>query len=110
MDDLMEKLAPVASKESYEKCWQDFLKYNKGSSDLSEDAFGLYLNHLKTDREYQPTTIWKIFSMLNNTYQRRTGKTLQIEYPRLMLLLKSFKEGHTRKVSTSSPCKTYSAS
>ena len=96
----MEKLAPVASKESYEKCWQDFLNYNEGSSDLSEDAFGIYLNHLKTDKEYQPTTIWKRFSMLNNTYQRRTGKKLQVEYPGLMLLLKSFEEGYTRKVSS----------
>ena len=95
----MEGLAPKASKKEYDACWDSFLKYHGGTCDMTEDAFGTYLNHLRTDKAYQASTLWKIFSMLNNVYQRQTGQKLQKEFPRLMILLKSFNDGYTRKVS-----------
>ena len=78
--DILASGAPMKSKHLYEKTWNDFLEFinpdgatgKKGiSEEPQEGDYVKFLHYLREGRKLKCSTIWSIFSRLNNTHQVR---------------------------------------
>ncbi len=99
-DQILADLLPKKSGSAYIKAWSDF-KFKQTTEFLGqpkEDDFLSYFDYLHRIKGHAPTTLWSIYSKLNNMYNIvDTGKKLQQDYPRLTVQLKRYSAGYERK-------------
>lgn len=95
-EDVFADMVPVNSKDAYSKAWDNFIAFIGHNGAPSEQDFGKYFKHLKTERGLKASSLWSIFSRLNTGYQNRYGVKLQ-QWPRLIRMLKSYQAGYSRK-------------
>ena len=62
---------------------------------IVEDNFIRYLAWAREEKKWASSTLWTMFSRLNNCYKRKTGVDAK-EFMRLKMLLKSYSEGYER--------------
>lgn len=100
MEEILGDMGPKKTGKVYNTTWQGFLDAMGVSTadDLTEKHFLTYFYNLKKNGQ-KASTLWTKYSMLNNVFQRQTGKKLQIQYPRLTMQLKSYQRGYTRKTA-----------
>ena len=98
IDTILDDIAPQKSGKVYKAIWDMFLTDvgMPGAEHLQEKHFLAYFYGLKK-KGYKSSTLWNRFSILNNVYQRHTGKKLQLEYPRVIMQLKAYQNGYQRK-------------
>ena len=94
-EEILCSIKPVKSVKSYNKAWEDFEAF-VGSDERGEEEFIWLFNHLRNERNMASITLWSVYSMINYTYQMKTGCKLQM-FPRLTVLLKSYEANYTRK-------------
>lgn len=118
--EILEGLAPSKSVSAYKRYWMDFQMFlQKGLSRVDEDNFNLdiddkddeevekeqepkeedyvrYFYYLKNTRKFKASSLWSIYSRLNNCHQRKFGSRLQ-QWPRITLQLKKYESGYIRK-------------
>ena len=73
IDEIMAEVAPVVTKARYDKQWDDFIAWldkEEGHKPV-EDDFIRFFSYLKQTRKLKVSTIWVIYSRLNNTYKRK---------------------------------------
>ncbi len=101
LDDILQDMAPAKSSKAYESVWNDFLTFSckEDPYQLDEADFMKYFHFLKKSGNQKSSTLWTKYSMLNNVYQRKTGKKLQTLSPRLTLQLKAYQRDYSRKVA-----------
>lgn len=98
VDDILNDINPLKSKQRYEDRWKQFRVYT-GSQDMpTEYDFIQYFDYLKRVEAKSYSTLWTIYSMLNYKHQALYGKKLQM-YPRITVLLKSYESGYNRKAA-----------
>jgi len=96
VEDILGKLAPAKSKGVYDKAWADFEEFIKEggqenevppTTGPSEQSYIKYFHHLRTKRCLKSSSLWAVYSRLNNCHQRRYGLKLQ-QWPRITMMLK----------------------
>ena len=68
----MAGLAPAKSKARYDKAWADvynFLEKEEGY-ETTEDDLIVYFTHLEKDRSFKSSSLWSIYSRVNNNMKR----------------------------------------
>lgn len=100
IDDILKDLGPQKSKESYNKAWRDFKQITDFKDKPTEDNFMGYFDFLRREKSYQASSMWSIYSKLNNTYSLLYGRKFQQDFPRLTLQLKNYNAGYVRKMSS----------
>ena len=93
-EEILCSVKPVNSVKRYTKAWEDFEAF-VGSDKRGEEFIRLF-DHLRNERNMASSTLWSVYSMVNYTYQMKTGCKLQM-FPRLTMLLKSYEANYTRK-------------
>ena len=91
---------PELSKAQYRKRWSDFETFLGGERKPIEDDYLQYFDHLHNEKKQKASTIWTTYSMLNSIHQLNFGEKLQITFPRLTQLLKSYNANYERKVAS----------
>ena len=97
-----ETLSERKSQLRYDCEWTRFINYSELSmephvNDITEEMLAQYLDFLRNELEYAPTTIWSCFSKVNTKYQDIGGLKLQDIFPRLKNLLKRYQDGYVKK-------------
>jgi len=97
-----ETLSERKSQLRYDDEWTRFINYSELSmephvNDITEEMLAQYLDFLRNELEYAPTTIWSSFSKVNTKYQDIGGLKLQDKFPRLKNLLKRYQDGYVKK-------------
>ena len=95
---IIKEIGPLSTGKRYEDRWQEFIQHQNLNEDTppKEDHFVEYFDYLRNTKKYASSTLWSIYSMLNNKVQLNFGFKLQ-KFPRITLLLKSYEAGYTRK-------------
>ena len=96
---IIKEIGALYTGKRYEDRWQEFILHqqsNKKDMPPTEDHFVEYFDYLKNTKKYASSTLWTIYSMLNNKLQLNFGFKLQ-KFPRITLLLKLYEAGDTRK-------------
>lgn len=96
---ILKEISPFATGKRYDEKWNHFCDYvDLKDKKPTEEDFIRFFDHLKKEKNYASSTMWTVYSMLNNKMQLLFGEKLQI-YPRLTLLLKSYEVGYVRKTA-----------
>ena len=83
-EEILCSVKPVKSVKRYNKAWEDFEAF-VGSDERGEEEFIRFFNHLYNEQNMASSTLWSVYSMVNYTYQMKTGCKLQI-FPKLTML------------------------
>ena len=105
---ILDNVAPSKSKSVYDKAWDTFKATLKAVKKIDDDFdsawipgeedYIQYFHHLHNERKMKSSSLWSIYSRLNNNHQRKFGIKLQT-WPRITLLLKQYEAGYTRKTA-----------
>lgn len=99
-DSILTNLNPIKSAQRYETNWKQFLEHAKLQDQKPEEShFIEYFDYLKNTKGLASSSLWAMYSMLNNKHQLTYGTKLQALYPRLTLLLKRYEAGYVRKTA-----------
>ena len=100
LDSILDSIAPPKTAKVYNSTWEKFLQVSGVTdvNELKEDHFLRYFFNLKSNG-IKASTLWTTYSILNNTFQRKTGRKLQVMYPRLTMQLKAYQRGYERKIA-----------
>lgn len=89
LEGMLRKVLPEKSVTSYLRSWEEFRKAeNIPETEMpKEDNYMHYFQYLRHEKKLKYTSLYCVFSKLNNCHQRIYGRRLQ-EWPKLMKLLK----------------------
>ena len=96
VDEIIGDLKPNKSKKA---AWNEFKTHCKVTDEPGEYHFTGYFDYLHRGKNLKSSTLWSTFSKLNYCFQMQFGKKLQDAYPRLIIQLKRYNQGYTRKVA-----------
>ena len=97
MDEILKDVLPKKSSNTYVKAWNDFETCTGRKEKYEEEDFIVYFDYLRNHKEYKTSTMWKCFSLLNETYKLRNGCRLQNKFHRMYMILKSYNSCYERK-------------
>lgn len=69
----------------------------QGRREPKENEYKGYLDYLRKERKYSPTTLWCRFSILTTQHRAKFGSSIKAKYPRLSLMLKNLSKSHRAK-------------
>ena len=99
IEEIMAGIGPTKSGARYDSAWEGFLEFlGKGEgeeSSIREDDFIRYLVWARDEKKWASSTLWTMYSRLNNVFKRKTGIDAK-NFMRLKMLLKSYNEGYER--------------
>lgn len=110
LSEILESTLPQKSRKKYLMNWKQFLLFKFEREDISDEQLMLKADDKPSEEDYlqyfdvlhsklKSTTIWSIYSMLNSVHQLLFAEKMQVVYPRLTNLLKSYNNTHERKVA-----------
>ena len=72
VNDILGNLAPVKSAERYHKDWDKFVAFVDKGPEYSpgEEDFIRYFSFLRESKEMKSSSLWTVYSRLNNTLRR----------------------------------------
>ena len=97
MEEILADMNPKKTGKVYQKQRVDFKSYCKQEPPSEQDLLG-YFDLLHRERNYKSSTLWTVYSLINNSYKIHYGEKLQ-NFPRLTILLKSYQSNYKRKVA-----------
>lgn len=97
-EEILSSINPVKSAKRYDCTWKTFVEFIEHENKPTEENLLQFFEHLKIVKKYASSTIWSVYSMLNNKYQALYGEKLQ-KYPRITMLIKSYEAGYVRKTA-----------
>ena len=99
-DEIIADINPMKSSKKYSTRWQEFVDYAElNDRRPTEEDFQQYFDYLRNIKKFASSTLWSVYSMINNKFQLSFGEKLQ-KFPRLTMLLKSFESGYIRKTAS----------
>ena len=107
-NELYDQTSKMKSAKAYFKAWEMFVEFHDGKENgFIEDDFGRFFKFMGEVREYSPSTIWKVYSMLNHMFQMKFNEGLK-QWPKLTKLVQSYEAGYVRKcANTFEPDQVY---
>jgi hypothetical protein len=96
-EEVFEQIKP-ASRKAYKKCWKEFKEINPEEGRPGEEATVIFFKHLRFEKKVASSSIWTLYSYLNNVMKRKYGFKLQ-DLPRVTMLIKAFEEDTKRKAA-----------
>ena len=113
IEKILSDVVPNKSKQAYDKTWSDFELFRRSSDtknenkdetnqqindEPGEEDYMQYFYYLHKEKKFKSSSLWCMYSRLNNNHQRRFGQKLQ-RWPRITMLLKKYEAGYVRKVA-----------
>ena len=99
-DEIIGDIHPMKSCKKYDTKWKEFIGFVElNDRKPTEEDFLQFFDHLRNERKLASSTLWSVYSMLNNKFQLNFGEKLQ-KFPRLTMLLKSYEAGYVRKTAS----------
>ena len=72
-EEIYNEAPPFKTAPIYDRAWKYFMEFREGrdntDAEPGEDIYVRYFHHLKNDKKYASSSIWTIFSRLNNNHQ-----------------------------------------
>ena len=78
--EIIAELLPKKSKPTYERAWKAFEDFTGVKESYEEEDFIVYFDFVHLHKSYIASTIWKTFSMLNESYQLRQSFKMQDKF------------------------------
>lgn len=97
MNEILNEITPRKSSTTYEKRWEEFMKFSKGKTP-SEETVIQFMDFLRQTKKYKSSSLWSWYSCLNSKYALMFGIRFQ-SMPRLTALMKSYNVGYERKTA-----------
>ncbi len=62
-------LSFASADKVYSKAWEAFKDFAKFSGQPSKEDYGLYFDHLRTEKGWKASTIWSTYFKLNDSHK-----------------------------------------